>query len=85
MAGSSIGRTTDFESVGWRFEPSPASFITCAAARVKLLLRNCSKVPGRVQVGATTHQTVAPNVRTPPSTLVIRTVVTERVVGSVFK
>lgn len=25
MAGSSIGRTTDFESVGWRFEPSPAS------------------------------------------------------------
>ena len=25
VAGSSIGRTTDFESVGWRFEPSPAS------------------------------------------------------------
>jgi hypothetical protein len=25
VAGSSIGRTTDFESVGWRFDPSPAS------------------------------------------------------------
>ena len=52
MAGSSIGRTTDFESVGWRFEPSPASFTTCAAARVKPLLRNCSRVPGRVTTGA---------------------------------
>ncbi len=25
MAGSSIGRMPDFESGGWRFEPSPAS------------------------------------------------------------
>jgi hypothetical protein len=25
VAGSSIGRMPDFESGGWRFEPSPAS------------------------------------------------------------
>ncbi len=28
MAGSSIGRTSDFGSESWRFEPSPASHCT---------------------------------------------------------
>ena len=29
LAGSSIGRTPDFGSGGWRFEPSPASKEKC--------------------------------------------------------
>src|ERR1700730_18471848 len=36
MAGSSIGRTADFESVGWRFEPSPASVQGPSVARPKI-------------------------------------------------
>ena len=41
VAGSSIGRTPDFESGGWRFEPSPASpaFAASIAVRARLLGR----------------------------------------------
>ena len=41
VAGSSIGRTPDFESGGWRFDPSPASPVLAAliAVRARLLGR----------------------------------------------